>query len=70
MVKIFCWTKERKLFEVAKILSDFVFSNKVSLKFDLLIEESAVNTSKERLVKTFNEFFVNVVINLGINDYI
>ena len=55
---------------MTKILSDFVFSNKVSLKFDLLIEESAVNTSKERLVKTFNEFFVNVVINLGINDYI
>ena len=54
---------------MTKVLSDFVFSNKVSLKYDLLIEESTVNTSKERLAKTVNEFFVNVVPNLGINTY-
>ena len=42
---------------------------KVSVKSNLLIEESAVNTSKERLAKTFNEYFVNVVPNLGINTY-
>ena len=54
---------------MTKVLSNFVFSNKVSLKYDLLIEESAVNTSKERMAKTFNEFLFNVVPNLGINTY-
>ena len=54
---------------MTKVLSNFVFSNKVSLKYDLLIEEYAVNTSKERMAKTFNEFLVNVVPNLGINTY-
>ena len=48
---------------MTKTLSNFVFSS------DLLIEESAANTSKERPAKAFNEFFVNVAPNLDINTY-
>ena len=45
-----------------------VFGNKVKTRTTVfLIETSAVITSEKALAKTFNEFFVNIVPNLGID---
>ena len=45
-----------------------IFGSKVKSRNNITLTESTIVIQEEELAKTFNEFFVSIVKNLGINE--
>ena len=45
-----------------------IFGSKVKSRNNITLAESTIVIQEEELAKTFNEFFVSIVKNLGINE--